>query len=45
VVGDREAQAGQVAVRNRKHGDLGAKALDGFIADVRKLIDTKAVEE
>ena len=26
VVGDREAQAGQVAVRNRKHADLGAKA-------------------
>jgi len=45
VVGDREAQAGQVAVRNRKHGDLGAKPLDEFIADVRKLIDTKAVEE
>jgi threonyl-tRNA synthetase len=45
VVGDREAQAGQVAVRNRKHGDLGAKLLDEFLADVRKLIDTKAVEE
>ena len=45
VVGDREAQADQVAVRNRKHGDLGAKPLDSFIADVRKLIDTKAVEE
>src|SRR5260370_9992268 len=45
VVGDREAQAGQVAVRNRKHGDLGAKPLDAFIADVRKLSDTKAVEE
>ena len=25
VVGDREAQSGQVAVRNRKHGDQGAK--------------------
>jgi threonyl-tRNA synthetase len=45
VVGDREAQADQVAVRNRKHGDLGAKPLDSFIADLRKLIDTKAVEE
>jgi threonyl-tRNA synthetase len=45
VVGDREAQAGQVAVRNRKHGDLGAKPLDAFLADVRKLIDTKAVED
>ncbi|MCU1273293.1 MAG: Ser-tRNA(Thr) hydrolase / threonyl-tRNA synthetase, partial [Bryobacterales bacterium] len=45
VVGDREAQADQVAVRNRKHGDLGAKPLDDFIADIRKLIDTKAVAE
>jgi len=45
VVGDREAQAGQVAVRHRKHGDQGAKPLEAFIADVRKLIDSKAVEE
>src|SRR5258708_5361805 len=45
VVGDREAQADQVAVRNREHGDLGAKPLDAFITDVRKLIDSKAVEE
>src|SRR5439155_25843580 len=45
VLGDREAQAHQVAVRNRKHGDLGAKPLDSFIADLRKIIDTKAVEE
>jgi threonyl-tRNA synthetase len=45
VVGDREAEAGQVAVRNRKHGDLGPKPLEGFIGDIRKLIDTKAVEE
>jgi threonyl-tRNA synthetase len=45
VVGDREAEAGQVAVRNRKHGDLGPKPLEAFIADVRKVIDTKAVEE
>src|SRR4029077_12758664 len=45
VVGAREAQAGQVAVRNRKHGDLGAKPLDEFLATVRTLIDTKAVEE
>jgi threonyl-tRNA synthetase len=45
VIGDREAQADQVAVRNRKHGDLGAKPLDDFIADIRKLIDSKAVAE
>ena len=45
VVGDREEQSGQVAVRHRKKGDLGAKPLDDFIADVRKLIDTKAAED
>ncbi len=45
VVGDREQQSGQVAVRNRKHGDQGAKPLAQFIADVRKLIDSKAVSE
>jgi len=45
VVGDREAQAGHVAVRNRKHGDLGAKPLDEFLTGIQKLIDSKAVEE
>src|SRR5579864_780044 len=45
VVGDREAEAGQVAVRNRKRGDLGAKPLDEFLADLQKLIHSKAVEE
>src|SRR5215470_10226487 len=35
VVGDREQQNGQVAVRNRKHGDQGAKPLADFIAEVR----------
>jgi threonyl-tRNA synthetase len=41
VIGDREQQSGQVAVRNRKHGDQGAKPLAAFIADVRKVIDAK----
>jgi len=45
VVGDREAQSGQVAVRHRKRGDLGAKPLDAFIADAQKLIESKAIEE
>ena len=31
VVGDREAEAGAVAVRHRKQGDQGAKPLDQFI--------------
>jgi threonyl-tRNA synthetase len=45
VVGGREAEAGLVAVRNRKHGDLGAKPLAEFIKDIRELIDAKAVAE
>ncbi len=45
VIGDREAQAGQVAVRNRKHGDQGAKPLDAFLGELKGLIDTKAVSE
>ena len=45
VLGDREQQNGQVAVRNRKHGDQGAKSLEAFLAECRRLIDTKAVSE
>ncbi len=45
VVGDREAESGAVSVRHRKHGDMGAKPLEEFIADVTKLVDTKNVTE
>jgi len=45
VVGGREAEAGQVAVRNRKHGDQGAKSVAEFVAETRKLIESKAVAE
>ena len=34
IAGDREAQAGTVAVRNRKEGEVGAKPL----AEVRDLM-------
>jgi threonyl-tRNA synthetase len=45
VVGGREAENGMVAVRNRKHGDLGAKPIADFLLDIRKLIDSKAPSE
>jgi len=45
VVGDREAEAGAVAVRHRKHGDLGAKPLEEFVAELCKLVDSKSVAE
>jgi threonyl-tRNA synthetase len=45
VVGDREQQSGEVALRHRKRGDLGAKPLADFIAEMRALIDSKAVSD
>ena len=45
VIGDREQASGQVAVRNRKHGDQGAQPLEQFIAGIRGLIDNKTVSE
>src|SRR5271166_740308 len=45
IVGDREAQADSVSVRNRKHGDQGVKTIGEFIAAIQKLIETKACSE
>jgi threonyl-tRNA synthetase len=45
VVGDREAQAGQVSVRNRKQGDQGVENADAFITRLRKIIDSKSLSE
>jgi threonyl-tRNA synthetase len=45
VVGDREAESWTVSVRNRKHGDQGSQSVDEFLANIRKLIDTKARTE
>jgi threonyl-tRNA synthetase len=45
VVGGREAENGMVSVRNRKHGDLGAKPVADFLSEIRKLIDSKAPSE
>ena len=45
VVGDREAETGTVSVRHRKHADMGAKPVDEFIAELRALVDLKAVND
>jgi threonyl-tRNA synthetase len=45
VVGDREQQNNQVAVRNRKHGDQGAKPVAEFIAELKRQNDTKVISE
>jgi threonyl-tRNA synthetase len=45
VLGDREAEAGTVSVRHRKHADMGAKPLEQFISEVRELVDRKSAAE
>jgi threonyl-tRNA synthetase len=42
VVGDREAAEGQVSVRARTAGDLGASSVDDFISKARDEITRKA---
>ncbi|HSI44557.1 MAG TPA: threonine--tRNA ligase [Methylophilus sp.] len=41
VVGDKEMQNGQVAVRTRKGEDLGVMTVDAFVARVQQDIQTK----
>lgn len=43
IVGDREAENGTVSVRSRSGGDLGARPLADFAAEVQKLVDQKAI--
>ena len=45
VIGAREAEAGAVSVRHRKHADMGVKPLEEFMADLKKIIDSKAATE
>jgi threonyl-tRNA synthetase len=45
VVGDREAESGEVSVRHRSAGDLGSQPLPEFIAQARRDIDDHAVQE
>jgi threonyl-tRNA synthetase len=41
VIGDREAESGQVSVRSRGAGDLGAQGLDEFIAHLTAEVESK----
>ena len=45
VAGDREAEAGTVSVRHRKHADMGAKPVDEFIADLKAMVDLKVTSD
>jgi threonyl-tRNA synthetase len=44
VVGEREAASGQVSVRHRKKGDLGAQPLDDFVKKAQIEIAGKVIE-
>ncbi|MBN1285246.1 MAG: threonine--tRNA ligase [Anaerolineae bacterium] len=43
VVGDREAEAGAVAVRLRSEEDLGAKPVGAFLAMAKDVIDSRSM--
>ena len=42
VIGDKEKENDQVAVRSRKDGDLGPMLLDDFVARIVEEVRTKA---
>ena len=42
VIGDKDKQHDQVAVRSRKDGDLGPMLLDDFVARIVEEVRTKA---
>ena len=44
VIGDKEAEAGTVSVRHRADGDLGVMEVDAFLAQLKKIVDSKAIE-
>ncbi len=45
VIGEREAAAGQVSVRNRKHGDQGVVKLDEFVSRLSDLVASRSLTE
>ncbi|HZQ07028.1 MAG TPA: His/Gly/Thr/Pro-type tRNA ligase C-terminal domain-containing protein, partial [Anaerolineae bacterium] len=44
VVGDKEAEAGAVAVRLRSGEDLKAMPLDDFMTMAKRLVESKSME-
>ncbi|MEG1500597.1 MAG: threonine--tRNA ligase, partial [Clostridiales bacterium] len=41
VIGDKEMESGQVAVRKRGEGDIGSRSLEQFISDLQKEVADK----
>jgi len=44
VIGGREAEAGQVAVRHRKRGDLGPTSVEEFLRTITGEIASKSAD-
>ena len=44
VVGDKEAQSGQVSVRSRSEGDMGAQSVESFVATITGYIEARSVK-
>jgi threonyl-tRNA synthetase len=44
VIGDKEAQSGEVSVRNRFAGDEGAQPLDSFLEKVGEFVKSRAMK-
>ena len=42
IVGDKEAESGQVSVRSHKDGDKGSMAVEQFVTEVQEEIRTRA---
>ena len=43
VLGDREMEQGNVAVRERSKGDIGVMSLNDFVEMARKLVEVRAL--
>ena len=43
VVGDRDIEAGNVAVRSRERGDLGPRSVEQFLTDLKTEVDSRAL--
>lgn len=41
ILGENESSNGNISVRSRDNGDLGASTLDDFISSIKKEIETK----
>lgn len=44
IVGDKEVEAGTVAVRHRKEGDLGSRDINEFIASLLDEVNNRAIK-